>query len=133
MLRNCLLIALVSWGFTLPGAYAQDGDIAYVPREAPARTADDVSIDLHHGDEPGIVDLILPVGTFHVDLLNAAGNVARDFDTTTPPQLDLRELRPGTWTIRAHTRAGARVRRFLVLGSSGTMWVDGQRPSSRKR
>ncbi|MBK7383204.1 MAG: T9SS type A sorting domain-containing protein [Flavobacteriales bacterium] len=112
---------------------AQSEDIAYVPREAPERTADDAGIDLRKTDEAGVMDLVIPAGTRQVDLINASGNVVWSMPATTTPQLDLRELRTGTWTIRAHTDQGARVRRFLVLGNSGTMWTDQVRRPARKR
>lgn len=112
-------------------AWAQTDDLAYVPREVPERTADDGTIDLIRTPEPGIVDLQLPVGTNSADLLNAAGNVVLTLDLSIPPRLDLKTLRQGTWTIRAHTSDGARVRRFLVLGNNSTMWTGQKKTRTR--
>lgn len=102
---------------------AQYDDVAYVPREAPARTADDAGIDFVDTTVPGVVELALPPATSSVDLLNAQGNVVRELKGADCSSLDLRELRPGTWTLRAHTRSGMHVRRFMVLSRGGMRWV----------
>ncbi|MBP6574921.1 MAG: hypothetical protein KA230_10755 [Flavobacteriales bacterium] len=112
-------------------ANAQSEDIAYVPREAPARTADDVSIGFRDTAEPGIVDLALPAGTYQVDLLNAGGAVVQELDPEEATHLDLRALKAGTWTVRAHSHNGMHVRRFVVLGRGGTLWVNQRGPSRR--
>lgn len=125
-------ILLMAWLAFPLAVSAQGDDMAYVPHDMPERTADDTAIDLLRTHEPGIVDLVLPIGTHRVDLLSASGNVVRTMDMSVPPQLDLRSLRPGTWTLRAHTNSGARVRRFLVLGNSGTMWTDQGRARTRR-
>ena len=111
--------------------HAQSEDIAYVPREAPARTADDVSIGFRDTDEPGIVDLMLPSTTYKVDLLNASGSVVHELDAAHASHLDLRTLKAGTWTVRAHSNKGMHVRRFVVLGRGGTLWVNQRGPSRR--
>lgn len=111
--------------------YGQSEDIAYVPREAPARTADDVSIGFRDTAEPGIVDLALPAGTYQVDLLNASGSVVQELDPEAASRLDLRALKVGTWTVRAHSHNGLHVRRFVVLGRGGTLWVNQRGPSRR--
>ena len=111
-------------------ASAQESDLAYVPRTAPERTADDVSIDMRDTDEPGIVDLLLPKGSYQFDLLNGSGNVVKEQVVDGNAQLDLRDLRSGTWTIRAHSPLGKHVRRFVVIGS-GNMWIDARKPNRR--
>lgn len=115
------------------GASAQGEDIAYMPREAPTYTADDATIKFMDRAEPGTVDLVLPAGTYAVDLLNAQGRVMEELDGGPNAQLDLRSLKPGTWTVRAHCSSGIRVRRFVVLGRGGTMWVDQRRPPVKRR
>ena len=119
-----LILVLCLAAYVRP-AHAQLDDIAYVPRQVPERTADDVRISFRDLAEPGLVELLLPAGTFQVDLLNAQGNVVSEVEQM--PTLDLRSLRPGTWTVRAHCTNGIRVRRFVVLGRGGTMWVDQRR------
>jgi hypothetical protein len=128
ILRTSALAVILSMGVR---AWAQTDDLAYVPREVPERTADDVAIDLVRTTEPGIVDINLPVGTQRVDLLNATGKVMLALDLSVPPQLDLTSLRPGTWTIRAHSTHGVRVRRFVVLGNNSTMWAEQKNPRRR--
>lgn len=104
-------------------ALAQYDDVAYVPRDAPARTADDASIGFVDTMVHGVVELSLPVATSTVDLLNAQGNVVRELNEAGRNTLDLRTLRPGTWTLRAHTSEGIHVRRFMVLSRGGMRWV----------
>lgn len=120
----CTLALACALGTTVR---AQMEDLAYVPAMAPARTADDATIGFRDRTEPGMVDLVLPTGTYHVDLLNAQGNVAGEVALINSAELDLRALKPGTWTVRAHCPGGLRVRRFVVLGRGGTMWVDQRR------
>jgi hypothetical protein len=105
-------------------AIGQSDDLAYVPSEAPARTADDVTIGFKDSPEPGSVTLELPAATYRVDLLNASGNVVSELHPENGFQLDLRTLRSGTWTVRAHAPTGLHVRRFVVLGKSGALWVN---------
>lgn len=115
---TALLLWLVSFA-----AMGQSDDLAYVPAEAPAHTADDVSIGFKDTQEPGLVTLDLPIATYRVDLLNASGNVVSELHPEAGFQLDLRNLRSGTWTVRAHAPSGMHVRRFVVLGKSGALWV----------
>lgn len=114
-------------------AFGQLDDIAYVPREAPARTADDTGIDFQETAVPGVADLLLPIGTYQVDLLNAQGKVIEQFAPATQSSIDMRGLKPGTWTLRAHTEHGLRVRRFVVLGRGGTIWVRQPAVPARRR
>ncbi len=110
---------------------AQSEDFAYVPKEAPERTADDVAIGFKDTEEPGVVAIALPAGTYGVDLLNASGNVERELTSDEFSRLDLRALRAGTWTLRAHSPNGLHVRRFVVLGRGGTVWVNPRKPKGR--
>ena len=114
-------------------AVAQYDDVAYVPREAPARTADDASIGFVDTMVPGVVELSLPAATRAVDLLNAQGNVVRELNEAGLKTLDLRSLRPGTWTLRAHTTEGIHVRRFMVLSRGGMRWVRQSAMPAHKR
>ena len=128
MLRTLLCVLLV---IALSGANAQSGDlIAYVPAQAPERTADDMRITFLDPVVPGLLDVALPQGTHRVDLLNAKGKVKKSHHSTTTQQLDLRKLRRGTWTIRAHTQKGMVVRRFFVMGHGRVLW---ELPTSGRR
>lgn len=119
-IRCCALLVLL-----VPiAAIGQSDDLAYVPAEAPARTADDATIGFKDTSEPGLVTLELPAATYRVDLLNASGNVVSELHPEAGFQLDLRSLRAGTWTVRAHAPGGMHVRRFVVLGKSGALWVN---------
>ncbi|MBK9175974.1 MAG: T9SS type A sorting domain-containing protein [Flavobacteriales bacterium] len=108
-------------------------DIAYMPREAPARTADDTGIGFQETSVPGVADLALPLGTYLVDILNAQGNVIEQFAPAAQSSIDLRGMKPGTWTLRAHTEHGIRVRRFVIVGRGGTLWVRQPVVPARRR
>lgn len=109
-----------------------DGYVAYVPSRPPERTADDMRVGFVEGTIPGSVELSLPSGTSHVDLLNARGNVKRSYPADSIDQIDLNTLRPGTWTLRARTPNGTLVRRFAVLAQGGVLWTLPQ-PKQLKR
>lgn len=115
---NMLLALLIS------GAMNAQSDemIAYVPSKAPTRTADNTKITFLDPVVPGVMELSLPEGTRRVDLLNARGKVKATHEGPTMQQIDLRKLRRGTWTLRAHTPDGMMVRRFLVLGHGQVVW-----------
>lgn len=114
-------------------AHAQ-GDLAYMPKAAPSATADDARITMIETEEEGIVELVLPSGTFRIDLLNAFGNVVDRLDPTEAARFDLRQLKPGTWTLRACTPQGFRVRRFVVHQREGSNWVvEATAPPKRRR
>jgi hypothetical protein len=106
------------------GLMAQDdGYVAYVPSRPPEHTADDVRVGFVEGTLPSTVELSLPQGTYQVDLLNARGNVKRSFPAGSIDQIDLTELSPGTWTLRARTPEGLSIRRFAVLAQGGVLWT----------
>jgi hypothetical protein len=114
-----MLLALL-----ISGAMNAQSDemIAYVPSKAPTRTADNTKITFLDPVVPGVMELSLPEGTRRVDLLNARGKVKATHEGPTMQQIDLRKLRRGTWTLRAHTPDGMMVRRFLVLGHGQVVW-----------
>lgn len=122
----CALLGLAG------GARAQ-GDLAYMPATAPARTADDEAIRLFETDAPSVVRFSLPPRTYQVDLLNAQGNVAGQLSQAELEAFDLAQLKPGTWTLRAHTPQGFRVRRFVVHQREGRNWVVEANPPVKKR
>ncbi|MEO8587924.1 MAG: T9SS type A sorting domain-containing protein [Flavobacteriales bacterium] len=106
------------------GLMAQDdGYVAYVPSRPPEHTADDERVGFVEGTLPSTVELSLPVGTYQVDLLNARGKVKQSFAAGAIDQIDLTELSPGTWTLRARTPEGLCVRRFAVLTHGGVRWT----------
>lgn len=125
-----LLLPLAS--LALANALAQ-GDLAYMPAAPPARTADDAAIALHETGEPGTVRFDLPAGTYLVDLLNGQGKVAGQLSEAEWERFDLARIRPGTWTLRAHTPQGFRVRRFVVHQREGRAWVVEAQPPARRR
>ncbi|MBK7946192.1 MAG: hypothetical protein IPJ85_13205 [Flavobacteriales bacterium] len=108
------------------------GDLAYMPAIAPERTADDASIEMHETSEPGIVRFAMPPGTHRVDLLNAQGNVIEQLSDIEVNAFDINRLRAGTWTLRAHTPAGIRVRRFVVHHQNGQHWVNEVKTAQRR-
>lgn len=120
--------------FTLSLMALAQADLAYMPKAAPPATADDARITMLETEEEGIVELVLPSGTFRIDLLNAFGNVVDRFDPAEAARFDLRQLKPGTWTLRACTPQGFRVRRFVVHQREGSNWVvEATAPPKRKR
>lgn len=121
MLRETVLIAAAM--LTVCHCRAQADDMAYMPRVAPARTADDAVITMHETDTPGVVAFRLPAETYRVDLLNGQGRVVESMLPDAVGAFDLERLRPGTWTLRAHTPAGMRVRRFVVSSRNGLNWA----------
>ncbi len=99
-----------------------DDKIAYVPSRPIARTADYQGLGLKDGTAPGIVEFQLPQGTYQVDLINSRGKVKHSRSGSTLEQLDLGSLKPGTWTLRAHTGEGMRVKRFVVMQRGRIAW-----------
>ena len=66
-----ILIATLSIGRT--SAQSTDDRVAYVPRNAPARTADDLRINFLEPVVPGEIELGLPEGTYRLDLFHTGG------------------------------------------------------------
>lgn len=131
MQRTVFLALALAAGCT--GALAQ-GDLAYMPKAAPAMTADDERIAMSETDDPDIVELRFPPGTYRLDLLNSNGSVVEQFQASDRMDFDLSGIRPGTWTLRACTPLGFRVRRFVVHQRAGRNWiVEAQPVRSRKR
>jgi hypothetical protein len=128
-MRNAMLVATLA---IITGSMMAQSDemVAYVPANAPARTADDARINFLDPVVPGTLEVSLPQGTHTVDILNARGRVKRTMDVTSLDRLDIHRLRKGTWTLRAHTGKGMVVRRFLVLGRGHIMW---EQPRIRRR
>lgn len=109
-------------------------DLAYMPKAAPPATADDGRITMLETAEEGVVSLVVPSSTFRIDLLNAFGNVVDRLDPSESAHFDLRQLRPGTWTLRACTPEGYQVRRFVVHQREGSNWaVEATAPPRRMR
>lgn len=124
-------ILLAATLFSFSAVLAQE-DLAYMPTSAPARTADDETIQLWETEEPGIVRFSLPLGTHRVDLINAQGKVVEQLSSSDVEAFDLARLRPATWTLRAHTAQGFRVRRFVVHHGERANWVVEAAPRSRR-
>ncbi|MDQ3102079.1 MAG: hypothetical protein M3R08_11875 [Bacteroidota bacterium] len=124
-----LLLAILLIGNAQLQAQADDR-VAYVPSKAPSRTVDDLSITFLEPVVPGELEVALPAGTFRVDLLNAHGNIKQVRSIEQADKINIRKLRRGTWTLRAHTPSGMVVRRFFVMGR-GTVLTE--LPRSRRR
>ncbi len=123
-----ILIATLSVGRS--SAQSTDDRVAYVPRKAPARTADDLRINFLEPVVPGEIELGLPEGTYRLDLLNARGKVKQTRSIGELETINVKKLSRGTWTVRAHTPAGMVVRRFFVMGR-GTVLME--LPQSRNK
>ncbi len=128
MYKPLLIMMVCSFHMVLHGQV--DEMYAYVPSKAPERTADDVRIGILDPVVPGMLDLSLPATTHRVDLLNARGRVKHSLDISQMDRLDLRKLRRGTWTLRAHTTEGMLVRRFFVMGHGSILW---EMPFNRRK
>ncbi|MFZ1691769.1 MAG: hypothetical protein WAT74_01120 [Flavobacteriales bacterium] len=130
MKRHIILTVALAIGSA--SAWGQ-GDLAYMPKAAPALTADDERISMMDTDDPSIVQLHFPPGTYRVDLLNSGGSVVDQYEAAERMEFDVSELRPGTWTLRACTPQGFRVRRFVVHHRNGQNWVVESQPTPRKK
>jgi hypothetical protein len=108
-----------------------DERVAYLPANAIARTADDISIGFRESAVPGVVELELPRGTWRVDILDTRGELDHTLEGRDLNILDLSTLAKGTWTMRAHTPEGYSVRRFIVLQRGTVAWAVP--PAPRKR
>ncbi|HRD51302.1 MAG TPA: hypothetical protein PKY96_01510 [Flavobacteriales bacterium] len=130
MKRHLILLIALSFGWAYASA---QGDLAYMPKAAPVLTADDERISMSDTDDPNIVHLHFPAATYRVDLLNSTGSVVDQFDAAEHMEFNVSELRPGTWTLRACTPQGFRVRRFVVHNRNGQNWVVESQPTPRKK
>ena len=106
----------------------QDELIAYVPKKNIERTADSEAIILTSTDQPGIYGLTLPEGTISIDVLDNRGDLLTEVPLISDGRLDVRGLRASTYTIRAHTAHGIRIRRFALLGAGASLWAIDAEP-----
>lgn len=104
-------------------AQAQDELVAYVPRRAPVHTADSEEIAIIGSDSAGIYRFKVPEGTYAVDLLTAHGKRLDHQPAIANGTVDVREMKPGTYTLRAHTYEGIRIRRFALLRRGSATWT----------
>lgn len=111
------------------GMIAQDDMIAYVPRKHLARVADSGSIVLTGTNESGIYLLDVPAGTWYVDLLGAGGDKLEPQPVVANGKIDIRQLKPSTYTIRAHRASGITIRRFALLGRGANLWAIDAEPA----
>ena len=118
--RTLLLMAATMGPLVSFGQMAEM--VAYVPSTPPERTADDLRISFLEPAVPGELEVALPNGTHRVDLLNARGRVKHSHDVNAAGRLDLKKLRRGLWTLRAHTPDGMVVRRFVVQDHGRVLW-----------
>lgn len=128
-MRSLLLVLATA---SVAATSAQD-DLAYMgTRPKSGREAPVQRLSILDGALPGSKDLELPDGTVQVDLLNGNGRVTREFTGPEMDRLDIAGLRPGTWTLRAHTASGMVVRRFMVM-QGGHVWTLDQLPAKNQR
>ena len=118
--RTLLLLAATMGSLASVGQ--MDGLVAYVPPTPPERTADDLRITFLEPTVPGELEISLPTGTHRIDLLNARGRVKESHEVNAAGRLDLKKLRRGLWTLRAHTPDGMVVRRFVVQDHGRVLW-----------
>ncbi|MEO8069543.1 MAG: hypothetical protein ABI599_17730 [Flavobacteriales bacterium] len=119
-MRNAILLVLILAG---PIAQGQEELVAYVPRHAPVRTADTEDIAIVGSDSAGIYRFAIPEGTYAVDLLTAQGKRLDPQPPISNGSVDVRGMKPGTYTVRAHTFEGIRIRRFALLRRASTTWA----------
>lgn len=117
-----VVLVLVLGAFRQHAVAQADDKIAYVPTRPLARTADAQTVRIMDGAVPGVMELKLPESTYQVDLINSRGKVKFRHSGHSLQQLDLGSLRPGTWTLRAHTTEGMRVKRFVVMQHGKVAW-----------
>jgi hypothetical protein len=102
--------------------------IAYVPRKHVERTADNERITLTSTSDQGIYLVELPEGTLELDVLDPRGDRMEPQPQFANGRLDIRSLRAGTYTIRAHTADGITIRRFALLGTGASLWAIDAEP-----
>lgn len=130
MTRSALLLLLL---LATAGSALAQGDLAYMPAKAPANTADDERISMSDTEDPGVVRISFPSGTYRVDLINAHGEVVEQMAPEEAERFDVTGLRSGTWTMRARTPQGYSVRRFAVRQHHGMNQVADAAPMRKKR
>ncbi|MBK6775697.1 MAG: T9SS type A sorting domain-containing protein [Flavobacteriales bacterium] len=119
-MRHSILLAML---LALSSARAQDELVAYEPRRAPVRTADSEEIAIIGSDSAGLYRFAVPEGTYAVDLLNAQGKRLEPQPPISNGTVDVRNMKPGTYTVRAHTFEGISIRRFSLLRRGATSWA----------
>ena len=117
----------------MSGQLAGQDDLAYMGGAARTERSGTPRLTMAAGALPGSMELVLPEGTMHVDLLNAHGRVKRRYRNNDMTSLDPGRLRPGTWTLRAHTVHGSVVRRIQVLPGGALRTLDRPLVKSHRR
>ena len=107
---------------------AQEELVAYVPKGHIDRAADTEDITLTSTDRHGLYAISLPAGTLHVDMLDSRGQRLTTQPLLVDGILDVRSLRASTYTLRAHTRNGIRIRRFALMGRGASLWAIDAEP-----
>lgn len=92
------------------------------------RTADAAEIVLTSTDRSGFYRVSVPAGTIAVDVLNARGQRVEPQPHIENGLIDIRGLRASTYTIRAHTDRGIRIRRFALMGEGASLWAIDAEP-----
>jgi len=119
MRHPIIIILLLSCAY----AQAQDEAVAYVPRRGPVHTADSEDIAIIGSGAAGIYRFTVPEGTYEVDLLTAQGKRLDPQPPVANGTVDIRGMKPGTYTVRAHTFDGIRIRRFALLRRASSAWA----------
>lgn len=126
------LTAIVLGALGTHASAQADGLVVYVPNRPIERTADDSRISFVESAVAGKMEALIPEDADRVDILNGRGNVKHTYEASELDQIDLSELRPGTWTLRVHRKGGLSVRRFVVREHGSVVWSPQQGPI-RKR
>lgn len=107
---------------------AQEGLVAYVPKQRIAHSADSQEIGLTSTSEQGVYAVQLPNDTYKVDMLDERGDLLMQQPSFIEGRLDIRGMKAATYTLRAHTHKGIRIRRFALLGKGSSLWAVDAEP-----
>ena len=128
-MRHLLLVLFLVSATLVASAQMNDELTAYEPPVEERYAMDDRSIALAGRIDEGTIAITLPKGTEHLDILNARGRVVCDRSGADMYRLDLSELRPGTYMIRAYVGKHIERKRIVVMRPGAGLWaVDANTP-----
>lgn len=120
-----LLIVLLVQGLCM----AQDDLTAYEPPIDDTYTMDDEEIGFTGRTAEGRVGLDLPEGTYRIDLLNSRGRKVREYQGEEMMTLDTRELKAGTYMMRAYVPGHIHRKRIVLMRPGASLWtIDADTP-----
>lgn len=128
-MRHLFLFLFLVSATLAASAQMNDELTAYEPPVEERYAMDDRSIALAGRIDEGTIAITLPKGTEHLDILNARGRVVCDRSGADMYRLDLSELRPGTYMIRAYVGNHIERKRIVVMRPGAGLWaVDANTP-----